>query len=146
MWFAATYGNPNTRGSGSNVPSWTRDGHILFPRRTPSAKVPWEYRTNQPDVDHFNRDFKPDLARGGTHLCRLDPANGMITTLTPLQESVWDFRCSESPDGKEIVFCRAATGETPAIWVMGSDGANARALTRGFENLGADHPRWIGKA
>ena len=143
MWFAATYGDPKTRGSGSNVPSWTLDGQILFPMRTPNAKVPWEYRVNQPDVDHFNRDFKPELARGGTHLGRLDPKDGSIYPLTPIHESVWDFRASESPDGKEIVFCRAATGEAPAIWVMDSDGKNARRMTQGIDDLGADHPRWI---
>ena len=33
MWFAATYGDPKTRGGGSNLPAWTRDGAILFPRR-----------------------------------------------------------------------------------------------------------------
>ena len=41
MWFAATYGDPKTRGGGSNVPSWTRDGNILFPQRTQGAKVAW---------------------------------------------------------------------------------------------------------
>ena len=44
MWFAATYGDPKTRGGGSNVPAWTRDGSILFPRRIPGSKVPWEYQ------------------------------------------------------------------------------------------------------
>ena len=145
MWFAATYGNLKTRGGGSNVPAWTRDGQILFPVRTQDAKVPWEYRRNQPDLDHFNREFKPGLARGGTQICRLDPNSGSIAELTPSKESVWDFRASQSPDGTEILFCRASTGESPAIWVMDSDGKNARMLTRGVDELGADHPRWIGK-
>jgi hypothetical protein len=56
----------------------------------------------------------------------------------------WEFRASQSPDGNQIVFCRATTGEPPAIWVMDNDGGNARALTRGIEDQGADHPRWIG--
>ncbi|MEI8020314.1 MAG: serine/threonine protein kinase [Schlesneria sp.] len=146
MWFAATYGDQKTRGGGSNVPAWTHDGHILFPRKTKDAKVPWEYRVNQPDLDHFNRDFKPDLARGGTQICRLDPASGSMTVLTPEKENVWDFRASQSPDGKQIVFCRAATGEAPAIWVMDSDGKNPRMITRGINDLGADHPRWIPSA
>ena len=76
MWFAATYGDPKTRGGGSNVPAWTRDGSILFPRRLPDSKVPWEFQPQRPDVDHFNRDFKPELARGGTEICRLDPRDG----------------------------------------------------------------------
>src|ERR1700693_2441835 len=33
MWFSASYGDPETRGGGSNLPAWTRDGEILFPRR-----------------------------------------------------------------------------------------------------------------
>jgi Tol biopolymer transport system component len=144
MWFAASYGVPKKPGGGSNVPAWTRDGQILFPRRTFNAKVPWEYRVNQPDLDHFNRAFTPELARGGTQICRLDPGTGAINLLTPETPSVWDFRGSQSPDGKEIVFCRAATGESSSIWVMNLDGTNARPLTRGIDELGADHPRWIG--
>jgi Tol biopolymer transport system component len=29
MWFAATFGDPKTRGGGSNVPAWSRDGSIV---------------------------------------------------------------------------------------------------------------------
>ncbi len=143
MWFAATYGNPKTRGGGSNVPSWTRDGSILFPRRLPHSRVPWEFQPQRPDVDHFNRDFKPELARGGTEICRLDPRDGRITVLTHSEPPLWDFRASESVDGKYIAFCRAKTGEGPAIWTMNADGKNPRQITRGLDNLGADHPRWL---
>ena len=143
MWFAATYGDPNTRGGGSNVPAWTRDGSILFPRRLPGTKVPWEFQPQRPDVDHFNRDFKPELARGGTEICKLEVRDGGITVLTHNDPPVWDFRASESPDGKSIAFCRAKTGEAPAIWVMDADGKNARKITQGIDDRGADHPRWI---
>lgn len=143
MWFAATYGTPQTRGGGSNVPAWTRDGAILFPRRLPDSKVPWEYQAQRPDIDHFNRDFKPELARGGTEICRLDPHNGRITVLTHSDPPVWDFRASESPDGKQIAFCRASTGRPPAIWVMDADGKNPRQITQGLDDRGADHPRWL---
>ena len=143
MWFAATYGDPKTRGGGSNVPAWTRDGSILFPRRLPNSRVAWEFQPNRPDVDHFNRDFKPELARGGTEICLLDPRTGKSTALTQNEPPVWDFRSSESPDGKYIAFCRAKTGEPPAIWTMESNGKNPRLITRGIDNLGADHPRWL---
>ncbi|HEX3727725.1 MAG TPA: hypothetical protein VHV08_15830, partial [Pirellulales bacterium] len=143
MWFAATYGDPKTRGGGSNVPAWTPDGAILFPRRLEGSKVPWEYRAGQPDLDHFNRDFKPELARGGTEICRLDPASGRIDALTHSEPAVWDFRASASADGKQIVFCRAATGAAPAIWVMDVDGKNAHPVTQGIDDRGADHPRWL---
>ena len=143
MWFAATYGGPKTKGSGSNVPSWTQDGLILFPQRTKGAKVPWQYRIGKPDLDHFNRDFKPDEATGSTQICTLDPKTGVIKKLTPEVPGVWNFRGSQSPDGKQIAFCRAATGEAAAVWIMDSDGQNARMITRGIDDLGADHPRWI---
>lgn len=143
MWFAATYGNPQNRGSGSNVPAWTRYGCILFPRRTSGAKVAWEYRVGQPDLDHFNRDYKPESARGGTEICRLDPRDGSVTVLTPGDPPEWDFRASESPDGKHVVFCRATTGGAPTIWVMDADGKNSRPITQGQDDRGADHPRWL---
>jgi Tol biopolymer transport system component len=115
----------------------------LFPRRTAGARVAWEYQPQRPDADHFNRDFKPDLARGGAEICRLDPRDGSVTRLTNSDPPVWDFRTRESPDGRHIIFCRAATGAAPELWVMDSDGGHARMLTRGVDDLGADHPRWL---
>lgn len=143
MWFAATYGNPFSKGGGSNLPVWTHDGKILFPHRSPKSKVPWEFQPARPDVDHFNRDYRPELAHGGTRISRLDPGTGAIESLTNLQEAVWDFRCSESPDGKNIIFCRAETGSMPSLWVMDTDGKNLRQLTKGINNKGVDHPRWL---
>ena len=143
MWFGATYGDAKNRGGGSNIAAWTRDGAILFPRRLAGSKVPWEFQAQRPDTDHFNRDFKPELARGGTEICRLDPRDGSIIRFTHSEPPVWDFRCSESPDGRQIVFCRAPTGGVPAIWMMDSDGRNARELTKGLGAGGADHPRWL---
>jgi hypothetical protein len=143
MWFAATYGDPKTRGGGSNVPGWTRDGCILFPRRLPGSRVAWEYQPQRPDVDHFNRDFKPENARGGTEICRLDPRDGSITVLTRRVPPVWDFRASESPDGEHVVFCRAEVGKAPSIWVMDADGKNPHRITQGIDDRGADHPRWL---
>jgi len=142
MWFGATYGRPGNRGGGSNVPVWTRDGAILFPRRLPASKVAWEFQPQRPDTDHFNRDYKPETARGGTHICRLDPTKATAKTLTPEAPSVWDFRGCESPDGTMIAFCRANTGGLPALWVMCADGSRPRRLTDGLEGQGADHPRW----
>jgi Tol biopolymer transport system component len=143
QWFAATYGGPQRRGGGSNMPMWTRDGGILFSRRSPGARVPWEYQAGRPDTDHFNRDYKPEAARGGAQLCRLNPDSGAVTELTPFEEGVWVCRGAESPDGRELVFCRAATGEMPTLYVMSASGGKPRMLTRGFEDRGADHPRWV---
>ena len=143
MWFGATYGSSERPGGGSNIPAWTRDGHILFPRRIPDSKVPWEYQAQRPDTDHFNRDFKPALARGGTCIARIHPVTGKVTDLTAPTPGVWDFRAMESPDGTQIAFCRARTGESPSLWIMQSDGSDPRLLAQGHDGHGADHPRWI---
>jgi TolB protein len=143
QWFGATYGNPENRGGGSNMPSWTRDAQILFSRKLPGSKVAWEFQPRRPDTDHFNRDFKPELARGGTEICRLNPEDASTERLTQSEAPVWDFRASESPDGRRIIFCRAETGGSPGMWIMESDGRNAQFLTRGLEDRGADHPRWL---
>ena len=143
MWFAATYGNPRNRGGGSNVPAWTRDGRILFPRRLPGSNPAWEFQAARPDLDHFNRDYKPELARGGTEICRLDPRGGSIEPLMRSDPPRWDFRACESPDGKHIAFARASSGEPPSIWVMDASGGGERLLSRGLDGKGADHPRWL---
>lgn len=144
LWFAATYGAPGNRGGGSNVPVWTRDGRVLYSGRLPDARAPWEFQAGRPDVDHFNRDFKPESARGGTEVRRIAPGSGDIERLTRSDPPVWDFRPSESRDGRRLVFCRAETGGVPGIWVADADGNGARLLTRGLDDRGADHPRWMG--
>jgi len=146
LWFGATYGSPDNRGGGSNTPVWTHDGAILVSRRLPGSKVAWEFQADRPDVDHFNRDFKPALARGGTEICRINPCDGSAQPLTHSEPPVWDFRQSESPDASQLIFCRAETGGVPAIWVADSDGRNPRMLTKGLDERGADHPRWVPQA
>jgi TolB protein len=143
MWFAASYGNLEQRGGGSNVPAWTADGAIVFPRKLPDSRVPWAYQRDRPDVDHFNREFLPEEARGGTELVRLDPATGEAQRLTASDPPVWDFRGAPSPDGGAIAFCRAATGGLPSLRVMDAAGRNARELTVGIDGRGAEHPRWL---
>src|SRR5262249_41674628 len=130
-------------GGGSNIVAWTRDGGVLFPRRIPGSKVAWEFQPERPDTDHFNRDFKPELARGGTEICRINPRDGTITQLTRSDPPVWDFRAIMSPDGERIIFCRAATADVPSVWIMNADGTGACELTKGLDNKGADHPKWI---
>ena len=111
--------------------------------RLPNSQVAWEFQSQRPDVDHFNRDFKPEKARGGTEICLLNPSDGKVTRLTHSKPPVWDFRASESSDGRHIVFCRAATGAAPAVWVMDADGSNQRMIMRGLEDKGVDYPRWL---
>ena len=142
-WFGTSYGNPDNRSGGSETLYWTHDDKVLCSLRLPGSKVAWEFQPQRPDTDHFNRDYKPELARGGTEICKINPRDGSVTTITRPGAGVWDFRATESPDGKQIVFCRARTGESPAIWLMNSDGTNQRELTKGLDNRGADHPRWV---
>jgi TolB protein len=105
--------------------------------------VAWEYQAGRLDTDHFNREYKPELARGGTEIWRLDPGTRAVIALTHSGPAVWDFRAVESPDGKHVAFCRAATGEVPTLWVMNADGRNPRLLNTGLNGRGADHPRWL---
>ena len=63
--------------------------------------------------------------------------------LTEATEGIWDFRQSASPDGKQLLFCRAPTGAAPTICVAGAEGEQARPLTQGWREQGADHPRWL---
>ena len=142
-WFGASYGSPERRGSGSNMLTWTRAGSILFSRKLPRSKVAWEFRALRPDTDHFNRDYKPELARGGTEICQLDPRNDEVQRLTQSDPPVWDFRAIESPDGKAILFCRAEVGKMPGIWLREGHSVEPRHLTDGLDNQGADHPRWV---
>jgi TolB protein len=142
MWFAASYGCPGNHGGGSNLPHWTPCGQVIFPRRLPNARTPWQW-ADQPDTDHFNREFRPEQARGGTQICRLDPASGSCTVLTAPGPSVWDFRAVAALDGTRIAFCRADTGGVPALWMMAADGGDQRLLTRGLADAGVDHPRWL---
>lgn len=143
-WFGTSYGNPDTRGGGSNMAQWSRDGAtVTFTRSVPGSRTAWPFQPQRPDTDHFNRDYYPDEAKGGTSICLLNPFSGEITELTPFRERVWDFRTAWSPDGAQMAFCRAEVGEPSGLWVMNADGSDARLLTHGYEGKGADHPVWI---
>ena len=142
LWFAASYGPAERHGGGSNIPLWTQDGALLASCRSPNASVPWQFQAQRPDVDHFNRDFMPEQAHGGTQICRID-IDGSSQALTDSRDSIWDFRQSESTDAALLLFCRAPTGDSPAIWIADNQGRDARQLTKGWDDLGVDHPRWM---
>lgn len=143
QWFAASYGPPEAKGGGSNLPVWTPAGKLLFSRRMPDSKVPWEYQAERADTDHFNRDYKPLSARGGTGIAQYDPRTDQFAWLSEPTTGQWDFRPAVSPDGKFVAFCRAQTGHVPTLWVMSSNGADARPIAEGRDQRGIDHPRWI---
>jgi TolB protein len=143
-WFGTSYGSPDTRGSGSNIPRWSpRENVCTYTRRLPGSRTAWQFRPDRPDTDHFNRDYVPDEARGGTQICLLDPVTRGIRTLTASEPPVWDFRTAWSRDGGQIAFCRAPVGKASGLWVMNADGSDARFLTRGHDGKGVDHPDWL---
>ncbi len=144
QWFGASWGTVKNAGGGSNMPKWAPDGaSIVFSRKLPGSKTPWEIQPQRPDTNHFNRDYKPEAARGGAGICLIDPRDGAITSLTGSRASEWEMYPDWSPDGKQLLYCRAGVGEDPAIWVMDSGGGGRRMLTRGIRNQGAIHPRWL---
>ena len=144
QWFATSYGTPETRGGGSNMSTWSPDGaSVTFTRAEPGSRTAWPFQAQRPDTDHFNRDYHPEDARGGTSICLLDPFTGDVKALTPYRERVWDFRATWSPDGTCMAFCRAPIGEPAEIWLMDAEGGHQRRLTQGYDDRGADHPVWM---
>ena len=142
-WFAAAMGTPERHSSGSNSPAWSPDdSRIAVTLLLPGARAAWPYRAGQPDLDHFNRDYRPELARGGTQVCLIDPASGAITPVTHDDPPAWYFRPVWSPDGAHLVLGRVEVGGQPELWVMKGDGGDRRLLTRGIDGLGADYARW----
>jgi len=142
-WFAAAMGTPQLKGSGSNLPAWSPDGrHIACALLLPDARTAWPYRVGQPDLDHFNRDYHPELARGGTRVCLINPMTGEITAITHDDPPTWYVRPAWSSDGTRLAVGRADVGTQPELWVMDADGAHSRLLTRGIDGLGADHYCW----
>jgi TolB protein len=143
-WFATSYGSPETRGGGSNLPMWSPDGRVVtYTRCRPGSRTAWEFQADRPDADHFNRDYRPDLARGGTEICLINPKTGEVKAITHDDPPIWNWRTVWSPDSKRIVFARAAVGRPAELWIMDADGRNQRFLTRGADNKGADFPHWV---
>lgn len=77
MWFAATYGDLKSHGGGSNLPAWTPDWNDPVSASVfGGAIVPWQYRAAVADLDHFNREYKPDEARAASRSAVSIPARG----------------------------------------------------------------------
>ncbi len=141
-WYGTSYGPAESRGGGSNTTQWSPDGRTLtYTRKLPDSHPDCDYHPERPD--HQENVYNPDVARGGTQLCLLDPVSGDVDELTDAEEGKWDFRAAWSPEGDRIAFARARVAEPAELWVMDSDGSNPRFLTRGSEGRGADHPRWV---
>ena len=141
-WFGAAYGPAEARGGGSNMSHWAPDGcTITYTRIAPGSHPDCEYHPELPD--HEELIYRPELARGGTQLCLLDPFSGEIVELTEQKEAKWDCRPTWSPDGRKIAFIRAVVGHASELWIMDGDGDDPHPLTEGYHRRGADHPRWL---
>ena len=148
QWFSTSYGPPAARGSGSNLPRWSPTRPIIaHSRASAGARPAWEWAAARPDTDHFNRDYRPDLARGGAQLVLFAPFdNGApLRELTPLRAHVWDFRPAWNSDGSRLAFIRANVGGPARLCVMRPDGTEERELSAGENDLGADHPVFLPK-
>ena len=143
-WFAAAYGTPERHSSGSNLPVWSPDGRrIACALLLPDSRTAWPFQANRPDTDHFNRDYHPELAQGGTQISLIEPQTGVVTPLSHDEPPTWNLRLTWSPDGSRLAFVRAKVGCMSELWVMDADGRNPRLLTRGLNGTGVDHPRWV---
>ncbi len=143
-WFGTSYGDPETKGGGSNMPEWSPDGRFITHTRAKTGSLTaWQWANGRPDTDHFNRDYYPEKARGGTDICLVDPETKEFRKITDNEPLAWDFRTVWSPDGKTIAFARARIGEPSGLWLMDADGGNQRFLTLGEKGLGADHHRFF---
>jgi len=142
-WFATSYGTPARHGSGSNMPIWSPNGRVTCALLLPDSQSAWPYAVGRPDTDHFNRDYKPEWARGGTQICLIDPQTDKITPITHDNPPTWNFRLAWSPDGAQLAFIKADVGCLSELWVMNADGSNRRRLSCGTNGTGVDHPRWV---
>jgi len=149
-WLSPVYGGPDSKGGGSEIPHWMPDGrHVTWVRLKPASVTPWPLQENPEVDDHFNRDFRPDDARGGTDLCLLDVFADTTQVLTNNAPGVWDFRPTPSPEGGQIAFCRSRTGEPSELWLLDVAAGAARYLTTGMDARagdhpsGVDHPKWL---
>jgi Tol biopolymer transport system component len=142
-WFAAAYGTPQQHSSGSNRPVWSPDcSKIACALLLPDSRTAWPWAKDRPDTDHFNRDYHPEQANGGTRICVIDVGTGKITTILQDPTPTWNLRLAWSPDGKQIAFVRADVGCLGELWIIDADGGNKRFLTHGYRGTGVDFPTW----
>lgn len=115
-WFGTPFG--------SNIPEWSPDGKSVT------------YSRLRPESDR-------EMKQGGSQICLIDVTSGAITELTPSEPGQWDYRTAWSPDGSQMIFTRVRQGGPRELWLMDRDGQNAKPLTKGLADRGADFARWI---
>jgi len=69
MWFAATYGDPhNARRRIECARLDTERFHSVPPGGCPNRRSRGNFSLSGPTVDHFNRDYKPELGAAAAEL------------------------------------------------------------------------------
>ena len=141
-WFGTSYGADGYRGGGSNMTIWIpgRD-RITWTRLLPDSHADARFDASLPD--HEELVYAPELARGGTQLCALDPDSGDVEEITPPEEGRWDYHASWSAAGDAVVFSRARVTEPPELWTAAVDGSGVRRLSVGHDRWGAGFGRWL---
>ncbi len=80
-WFGTAFGTRERRGGGSNLARWTPDGkYVTYTRVAPGSHPDCEYHPELPD--HCENVYRPELARGGSQICLLDPFSGEVIEVT----------------------------------------------------------------
>jgi len=144
QWFGTSFGPKEKPGSGSIFPKWSPDGRwITYCRCSDGARTAWVYNKNRSDTDHFNCEYLPEQAKGGSQLCLIEIPSGRIVEITPLIEKEWIWKAEWSPDSRYIGYNRAVVGQNPEIWIVGIDGFPSQFLTKGIQAKGASIAMWI---
>jgi hypothetical protein len=135
-WFGTSYGSQNNRGGGSNTTQWSPDGQrLLYTRLMPGSHADCLYDPSRPD--HEELVYQPNLAKGGSQLCTINPFTGDVVELTKKEEGKWEHHASYTQDGSHIVYGKAYVSKDSELWIMQQDGRSQRLLTKGIDNRGA---------
>ena len=136
MWFAATYGDPKTRGGGSNVPAWTRDGvdplpappaGLQGPLGIPAAaprRRPLQPRLQARTRPRRHRDLPARPARRAGHAPDAERPAGL------------GFPRQRVPGRQVRGLLPGEDGGAPAIWVMDADGQTPGSSPEGSTTRG----------
>ena len=135
--------------------AWTRDGRSLVFRRLSGSL----YHLWRVDVDGRNPPERIEVTGVGARRPSTVPSRdrliygrttddmdiyqvgpkGSVHALS--RSSFPDFYPTFSPDGKQIAFCSARSGDMSRVWVARADGSEPRQLTGDMQG-GQDEPSW----